>query len=345
MLRTLGREQRPHAQACGLFFSPPARPLAVVLALLLAACAPTTTPPRGEAAAAPAPRSAVRVRHPNILLIVADDMGQADLGSFGGEIATPSLDRLAYAGVRFTDFHAAPACSPSRAMLLTGADSHLTGLGNLAEELAPNQKGQAGYEGALNGHVVTLAQRLKDAGYHTFMTGKWHLGATPASVPAARGFDRSFLLASGGASHFADMQPAYAPTPQSRANYWEDGHRLDALPPTFHYSSQFYVDRLIEYLDADRTAAVGARRSSPTSPSPRRTGRCRRRTRPSPARPAATTPGYDALAEQRLARQKQLGIVPPSARSPAGRRVAAPGTRSAPPSGARRYVAWRCTRR
>jgi arylsulfatase A-like enzyme len=303
------RNTRPHALACGLVLG--------ALPLLLSACAPAV-PPR--AAAAPAPRTAVRVRQPNILLIVADDLGQADLGSFGGEIATPNLDRLAYAGVRFSDFHAAPACSPSRAMLLTGVDSHRTGLGNLAEELAPNQKGQPGYEGQLNDRVITLATRLRDAGYRTFMTGKWHLGATPESVPAARGFDRSFLLATGGASHFADMQPAYAPTPQSKANYWEDGQRLATLPANFHYSSQFYVDRMIEYLEAERGA-----------------------TKPFFAYLAFTAPhwplqapdaaiaryahrydaGYDVLAERRLARQKELGLVPAdaplAARAPHGR--------------------------
>jgi arylsulfatase len=307
MLTMPRRTRRPHALACGLFFSVPG----VLTAALLAGCAAPAASPRAGAtpATAPAPRSAVRVRHPNILLIVADDMGQADLGSFGGEIATPSLDRLAYAGVRFTDFHAAPACSPSRAMLLTGVDSHRTGLGTLAEELAPNQKGQPGYEGGLNNHVVTLATRLKDAGYHTFMTGKWHLGATPDSVPAARGFEHSFLLASGGASHFADMQPAYAPTPQSKANYWEDGRRLDALPPTFQYSSQYYVDRMIEYLDAERAAPARSPffaylaftaphwpLQAPDAAIARQAGRY--------------DAGYDTLAEQRLARQKELGIVP-----------------------------------
>ncbi len=306
----LSRTRRPHALACGLFFC---LPLA-----LLAACTPA---PPARVAATPAARAGVRVRHPNILLIVADDMGQADLGSFGGEIATPNLDRLAHAGVRFSDFHAAPACSPSRAMLLTGVDAHRTGLGNLAEELAPNQKGQSGYEGELNDRVVTLATRLRDAGYRTFMTGKWHLGATPGSVPAARGFDRSFLLATGGASHFADMRPAYAPTPRAKASYWEDGNRLDALPASFHYSSQFYVDRLIEYLDAERGprapffaylafSAPHWPLQAPDAAIARQAGRY--------------DEGYDALAARRLARQKQLGIVPAAAR------LAGPAPRSRP---------------
>ena len=99
---------------------------------------------------------------PNILLIVADDMGFADLGSFGGEIPTPNLDRLAYNGIRFSDFQVAPACSPTRAALLTGVDPHLAGFGTLYEEPSPNQKGRPGYEGYLNPRVVSVASLLPE---------------------------------------------------------------------------------------------------------------------------------------------------------------------------------------
>ena len=141
---------------------------------------------------------------PNILIIIVDDMGFADLGSFGGEIDTPRLDALATAGIRLTNFHAGTMCSPSRAMLFTGVNSHLTGFGNMLEELAPNQKGQPGYEGYLNDRVVTLPTLLQEAGYRTYLSGKWHLGSGEAAPPR-RGFDRSFYLESGGASHFSDM--------------------------------------------------------------------------------------------------------------------------------------------
>ena len=90
---------------------------------------------------------------PNILLIVVDDMAFSDLGSFGGEISTPNLDRLALEGIRFTNFHGAPMCSPSRAMLLTGVDAHPAGFGNMLEELSPNQIDQRGYEGYLHERV------------------------------------------------------------------------------------------------------------------------------------------------------------------------------------------------
>ena len=196
----------------------------------------------------PADTQVVTGSPPNVLMIVVDDMGFSDLGSFGGEIETPNLDKLAYDGIRFTNFHASTMCSPSRAMLMTGVDSHLTGLGNMAEELAPNQKGQPGYEGHLNDRVVTLATLLQDAGYGTYLAGKWHLGGGSGKGPSFRGFDRSFALVSGGASHFADMRPAYAPSPEIKANYSEDGKKLTELPAEFEYSTQYYADRMMDYL-------------------------------------------------------------------------------------------------
>jgi arylsulfatase len=190
-------------------------------------------------------------QRPNILLIVADDMGFADLGSFGGEIPTPNLDALAYAGTRFTDFQVAPACSPTRAMLLTGVDNHRAGFGNLAEEFSPNQKGQTGYEGFLNNSVVTVATLLRDAGYHTYLSGKWHLGLTPEVGPKSRGFERSVAQLSG-ASHFADMQPSYSPDPNAVAKYLQDDVPLKELPDNFHYSSQFHAQNIVDYIEQDK---------------------------------------------------------------------------------------------
>lgn len=102
---------------------------------------------------------------PNFLIIVADDLGYSDLGAFGGEIPTPNIDRLALNGVRLTDFHTAPTCSPTRAMLLTGTDHHVAGLGTMAELQAPNQRGLPGYEGYLRRDVATVAERLAPHGY------------------------------------------------------------------------------------------------------------------------------------------------------------------------------------
>ena len=84
---------------------------------------------------------------PNILLVVVDDMGYSDVGAFGGEIKTPTIDSLAKSGLRMTSFYVAPSCSPTRSMLMSGTDNHLAGLGNMKESLTENQKGKPGYEG------------------------------------------------------------------------------------------------------------------------------------------------------------------------------------------------------
>ena len=104
------------------------------------------------------------------------------------EIATPNLDTLADTGVKMTQFYASPFCSPTRAMLMSGSDNHLVGFGDMAELMLPEQRGKPGYEGYLNERVVSVAQVLKDAGYRTMMTGKWHLGVPEQHSPASRGF-------------------------------------------------------------------------------------------------------------------------------------------------------------
>jgi len=180
---------------------------------------------------------------PNILLVVADDLAFTDIGAFGGEIETPNLDALAASGVRLTQFYVAPTCSPTRSMLLSGTDNHLAGLGNMAEELRENQQANPGYEGYLNFRVAALPELLQDAGYHTYMAGKWHLGMTAETSPGARGFERYFCLLQGGAGHL-DQMPLVGPKP---AVYEEDGERIN-LPEDF-YSSRTYSERMIEYLE------------------------------------------------------------------------------------------------
>ncbi len=105
-------------------------------------------------------------------MIVTDNLGYGDLGAFGGEVETPNLDARAAAGARFTRFYTQASCSPTRSLLMTGVDNHLNGLGTMAEDHLPHQDGVPGYEGYLNDEVVTVAQLLLDAGYHTHMTGK-----------------------------------------------------------------------------------------------------------------------------------------------------------------------------
>lgn len=182
-------------------------------------------------------------RRPNILLVMADDMGWTDLGSFGSEIDTPNLDALAEAGVKFTDFHTSMSCSPTRSMLMSGTDNHLAGLGNMGELLTPEQRGKPGYEGYLNDRVVSLAEVLKANGYHTYMAGKWHLGHSPDSIPAARGFERSLSSLFGGASYWSDMFGMLAEV-EEVAEYVENDKWLESLPKDF-YATRSFTDYLI----------------------------------------------------------------------------------------------------
>ena len=188
---------------------------------------------------------------PNVLLIVVDDMGFSDLGAFGSEIDTPHLDALAAEGVRLTDFHSAPACSPTRAMLLSGVDHHIAGIGSMIETVRPDFKGAPGYEGYLNDSVAALPELLRDAGYRTILSGKWHLGHTLDRAPHARGFERSFALLPGGADHFGggplDRIAARGPI------YAEDGEWVTDLPTPF-YSTDYFATRLIEFFEEADTA-------------------------------------------------------------------------------------------
>ena len=181
---------------------------------------------------------------PNFLIVILDDIGFTDLGAYGSEINTPHFDAEAARGTMFTNFHVAPTCVPSRAMLMTGVDSHLTGLPTLDHLMLPEHLGQPGHEGELNTRVATIAEHLSPAGYSAFITGKWHLGRSETSLPVARGFDRSFVLDSSGADNWEHRTylPHYA-----RAEWWEDFEYVEELPEDF-YSSAFIVDKMITYL-------------------------------------------------------------------------------------------------
>ena len=242
-------------------------------------------------------------KRPNILLIVADDMGYSDLGSYGGEINTPVLDDLAQQGVRYTEFYVSPTCSPTRAMLLTGTDNHIAGLGNMGELITPNQMGKPGYEGILNKRVVTVASLLRDGGYHTYMAGKWHLGYEPDQSPRARGFERDFTLLSGAASHFDDgwnieWQRPIAP-------YTEDARPLEKLPKDF-YSARTYTDKIIQFIEEGREDGrpffAYVAHTHPHSPLHLPDDWLRRYKN-------RYDEGWDGIREKRLARMRELGIV------------------------------------
>ncbi|MFN3626320.1 arylsulfatase [Parvibaculum sp.] len=202
----------------------------------------------GLIAAAPAEAQDSR---PNIVVILADDAGFSDFGAYGSEISTPNIDALAARGALFSNFHASPVCAPSRAMLLTGMTSHLAGVGNLPETLPPQHQGAPGYLGRLADDVVTVAALLRQAGYRTGVTGKWHLGHEPSALPPAHGFDRSFVLDASGADNWE--QRSYLPI-YPDAPWFEDG-KPATLPEDF-YSSKFIVDKAIDYIDEGDGAAA-----------------------------------------------------------------------------------------
>jgi arylsulfatase A-like enzyme len=280
-----------------------------------------------------APEAATR---PNILLIMADDLGYSDLGAYGGEIHTPHLDALVASGRLLTNYHTGTTCSPTRAMLMSGTDHHVAGLGSMAETLgqliannvAPwgeaNRYGlnnlPPGYEGYLNDRVHSLPQVMRDGGYHTYMAGKWHLATMPAApastptgqpftlrpaaFPKAKGFERSFALLQGGGSHFAPV-PDRPVAADLTSSYVEDDEPA-ALPANF-YSSTTYTDKLIEYLESSKGdgkpffaylayTAPHWPLQAPDEDIARYAGKY--------------DEGYDVIRDRRIARQKALGLLP-----------------------------------
>lgn len=184
---------------------------------------------------------------PNIVLILVDDSGLMDFGVYGGEARTPNIDKLAQAGFMFTNMHASPVCAPSRAMLLTGTDSHLAGVANLPEMLPEEYQSKPGYGGELNERVQTIATRLKEADYNTYATGKWHLGHNDKTLPTKRGFDRSYILGGSGASNYDSR--GYLPQ-KPIAHWYADGKEVE-LPEDF-YSSKTYIDKTISFHEEEK---------------------------------------------------------------------------------------------
>ncbi|ODV84879.1 hypothetical protein CANARDRAFT_8016 [[Candida] arabinofermentans NRRL YB-2248] len=201
----------------------------------------------------------IETKKPNFLIIVADDLGFTDTSPFGGEITTPNLQKLAQNGLRFTQFHTASACSPTRSMLFSGTDNHIAGLGQMAEfirEVPELLNGKPGYEGYLNDRVATLPQILQDgADYYTFISGKWHLGLAKGQWPIDRGFEKSFTLLPGAGNHYKYFpKEEDGKTPISFMNpvYVENDKLLNEdtdLPADF-YSTDYFTDKALEFLDS-----------------------------------------------------------------------------------------------
>ena len=185
-------------------------------------------------------------RRPNIIVIVADDLGYTDLSAYGSEIQTPNIDRLADKGVKFSNYHTSPNCAPSRAMLLTGVDNHLAGVPNIPEALPPELSGYENYDGVLSPNVATVAELLYAEGYHTYMTGKWHLGDTEALQPFNRGFERTLSMPHSGADNWQDRpyMPLY-----DHADWTRDGKKVQLEEP--FYSSELLVDEMIGFIDSN----------------------------------------------------------------------------------------------
>ena len=239
---------------------------------------------------------------PNIVLVLADDLGFSDIAPYGSEISTPTLSALARNGISFSNYHTAASCAPTRGMLLTGVDSHRNGVPNIPETISPQQAEHENYRGTLSHNVVTVASLLQDAGYHTYMAGKWHLGQTPDLLPYRRGFERTVAMADSGADNWE--QKPYIPI-YARANWYADGERT-TLPPDF-YSSRFLVDKTIEFIDSNIDdakpffaylpfQAVHIPVQAPREFTEKYLG--------------VYDAGWDALRQQRQARAIQLGIVP-----------------------------------
>lgn len=209
-------------------------------ALLLSGCAVKDKAPVAKA------------QKPNIVLIIADDLGFTDLGAYGSEIRTPNIDLLASRGVLLSRFYSNASCTPSRAMLLTGRDNHAVGFGANSGLVrrTPELQGHPGYSGEFHAETTTLAKLLDAAGYDTFMSGKWHLGNDPASFPLAQGYDHAFFLEHSGASHFEDG--AGTLSHEHPAHYWDDETKVGQLPAGFFSTSEF-TSRGIGFIDGRDT--------------------------------------------------------------------------------------------
>ena len=186
-------------------------------------------------------------KRPNMVVMLADDWGFSDVGAFGGEMHTPHLNQLAQKGMRFSNFHVSASCSPTRSMLLTGVDNHLNGVGNMRETIPLSHVGRAGYLSVLNNRVVTIASLLQDSGYRTYVAGKWHVGKEPHNLPPARGFDRSLVLGDSGADNWETGKLYLDLTDKV---YWYDNGKEAKMPKEF-YSSEFYINKTLEYLKTD----------------------------------------------------------------------------------------------
>jgi len=255
---------------------------------------------------APYSLQAANTERPNIVLIMADDMGYSDVGCYGGEINTPNIDRLAYGGLRFNQFYNTARCCPTRAALLTGLHQHQTGIGHMTETpKSPTGDSRQAYQGYLNRKCVTMAEVLKQSGYHTYMAGKWHLGYHGKEKwPRQRGFDRYYGCIAGATSYFK---------PSGDRGVTLENEPLPAPTDPKYYTTDAFTDYAIQFLDEQPDGDPFFLYLAFTAPH-----------WPLHAREEDITKyvgkyqdvGWDQLRVQRLARQKELGIVDSSTQLP-----------------------------
>ncbi len=252
----------------------------------VAACATTTEPALDDA-------------RPNILLIVADDLGYADLGSYGSDIATPNIDALAAQGLLFTQFHTAPMCAPTRAMLLSGNNNHVAGMGRQGVSGILGYEHPA-YENHLSDRIIPFPRLLRDVDYHTYMVGKWHLGVIPEHSPQAAGFERSFSNLHGAGSHFDAVG-----FEEGGSLYREDGEFVEW--PRGRYSTDLYTEKLIHFIGENQEDGkpffAFAAYTSPHWPLQVPDEYLDRYA-------GSYNAGYDRLREQRFESLKSAGIIP-----------------------------------
>lgn len=183
-----------------------------------------------------------KAQRPNIIYILADDMGYSDIGCYGGEVLTPNLDALAGNGIKLRTFYNNARCCPTRASLLTGQYPHTAGMGLMVTP--PNAKVEKGsYQGFLDDRVPTIAEELKKAGYNTYMTGKWHVGEAPAYWPLTRGFGHYFGLISGASSYYEII-----PQEMGKRFMVEDS-KAYTIPAQGFYMTDAFTDHAIQYLN------------------------------------------------------------------------------------------------
>ncbi len=242
-------------------------------------------------------------KRPNILVVLFDDVGFSGFGAYGSNVRTPAIDALAKRGTIFSRYYTSPFCGPSRAMLMTGMDNHQVGMGTLVETVTPEMSASPGYSMIWKKDQATIASALSKAGYRTYVTGKWGIGAKGKNLPNRFGFDRSYVMDSTGGSNYDHTHylPGYP-----EVSWYEDGKPI-RLPEDF-YSSRNLVDQMIKYIDegeADKPffgflslQAVHIPVQAPSEFIDRYDG--------------AFAAGWDVMRKQRLQRLIELGLVPAS---------------------------------